>query len=202
MGSLLVTATDMMEIVLTRVSCSQSWGFTLSGGADQGLLLKVGCVLEDSVAERSGLRSRDLIRTINGKEVYSETHAACVTLVKNAGTRLVLSVERGNQIKISNHATNQDSSVKEGRSGRAYYIAAMKEHGLSGKIPTTFTTCGKPHFESLQYNSPIEIYGEETVDEMVKVMEVKTSGSIVSSKGWTVHTYNHGKDSSTVENKE
>ena len=162
-------------------------------------------MLEDSVAERSGLRSRDLIRTINGKEVFAEKHAACVNLVKNAGTRLVLSVEHGNE-KISNHAANQDNSVKEGRSGRAYYIAAMKDHGLAGKIPTTFTTCGKPHFESLQYNSPIDIYGEETVDEMVKVMDAKTvviasppkfvsktSGSVVSSKGWTVHSYNPGK---------
>ena len=171
-------------------------------------------MLEDSAAEKSGLRSRDLIRTINGKEVFAETHAVCVTLVKNAGTRLVLAVEHGNE-KISNHTASQDNSVKEGGSGIAYYMAAMKDHGLAGKIPTTFTTCGKPHFESLQYNSPIDIYGEETVDEMVKVMDAKTamiasppklasktSGSVVSSKGWTVHTYNPDKvDKSMMEDK-
>ena len=29
---------------------------------------------------------------------------------------------------------------------------------------------GKPYFENLQYNSPIEIYDDDTVDEMVKIM--------------------------------
>ena len=29
---------------------------------------------------------------------------------------------------------------------------------------------GKPYFENIQYNSPIEIYDDNTVDEMVKIM--------------------------------
>ena len=29
---------------------------------------------------------------------------------------------------------------------------------------------GKPFFENIQYNSPIDIYDDDTVDEMVKIM--------------------------------
>lgn len=54
--------------------------------------------------------------------------------------------------------------------GREYYTSAMQSHGLPGKIPTSFTTVGKPYFENIQYNSPIEIYDDNTVDEMVKIM--------------------------------
>ena len=86
--------------------------------------------------------------------------------------------------------------------GKAYYRDAMKDHGLSGKIPTSFSTCGKPFLENIQYNSPIEMYDDKTVDEMVKVMDTaivattpaksifqtsgKPNGEIVTRMGWTV----------------
>ena len=33
-----------------------------------------------------------------------------------------------------------------------------------------YASVGKPYFENVQYNSPIEIYDDDTVDEMVKIM--------------------------------
>ena len=103
--------------------------------------------------------------------------------------------------------------------GRAYYAAAMQSHGLPGKIPTSFTTgnqgvhvytdryliialiVGKPYFENIQYNSPIEMYDDNTVDEMVKIMnnagatagKTETEGPS-SNMGWSVKnvtTSNH-----------
>ena len=76
----------------------------------------------------------------------------------------------------------------------------MQSHGLPGKIPTSFTTgtvvlafvvlllifpnhvilVGKPYFENIQYNSPIEIYDDNTVDEMVKIMN--SPGSDIGMK--------------------
>ena len=82
--------------------------------------------------------------------------------------------------------------------GRAYYLAAMQSHGLPGKIPNSFTTggetsanvftyhvprlffcaaVGKPFFENIQYNSPIEVYNDETVVEMVKIMNTSVAAA-------------------------
>ena len=85
--------------------------------------------------------------------------------------------------------------------GRAYYMAAMQSHGLPGKIPNSFTTggltdadianfstyhvqcllffaaVGKPFFENIQYNSPIEVYNDETVVEMVKIMNTSVTAA-------------------------
>jgi hypothetical protein len=205
---------EIVEVILSRHASTLPWGFTLSGGKDQGLTVKVGCVLEESIAERCGLRARDFIWTIAGKEVFEETHAGCINLIKMAGDRLVLSVERGDhivpsfeEISRSKAETNDVKFDEEGRhlTGKAYFKDAMKGHGLPGKIPTSFTTCGKPYVENLQYNSPIEIYDDKTVDEMVKVMDTKTgattniaassfkmpqqtTGNIVSRVGWTVNS--------------
>ena len=216
---------EIVAVTLSRHTSSLPWGFTLSGGKDQGLTLKVGCVLDESIAERSGLRARDFIWTIGDKEVFDETHAGCVKLVKSAGDRLVLSVERGDHIvpsfeeihRAKNGTNEQSKSETENRhrTGKAYFRDAMKGHGLPGKIPTSFTTCGKPYVENLQYNSPLEIYNEDTVDEMVKVMDTHTkqsapsvvssfkmpkqpSGSFVSSMGWMVNSSRPGKEEDKV----
>ena len=205
---------EIVEVILSRHSSTLPWGFTLSGGKDQGLTVKVGCVLEESIAERCGLRARDFIWTIAGKEVFEETHAGCVNLIKKASDWLVLSVERGDhfvpsfeEISTSKAGTDQVKVKKDGRhlTGNTYFKDAMKGHGLAGKIPTTFTTCGKPYVENLQYNSTNEIYDDKTVDEMVNVMDTKTlattnigvssfkmhqqpTGNIVSRMGWTVNS--------------
>ena len=60
---------------------------------------------------------------------------------------------------------------------------------------------GKPYFENIQYNSPIEMYDDNTVDEMVKIMnnagatagKTETEGPS-SNMGWSVKnvtTSNH-----------
>ena len=36
---------------------------------------------------------------------------------------------------------------------------------------------GKPYFENLQYNSPIDIYDDDTVDEMVKIMNTAAAAN-------------------------
>ena len=75
---------DHLDLTLTRHSSTVPWGFTLSGGKDQGLTVKVfslkddalwllsckvGCVLHESVADNGGLRTRDFIWKISGDEV-------------------------------------------------------------------------------------------------------------------------------------
>ena len=82
----------------------------------------------------------------------------------------------------------------------------MQSHGLPGKIPSSFTTgpqgaiysvyrvahcklvvimsvclVGKPYFENIQYNTPIEMYDDGTVDEMVKIMNSPTTNGLVTA---------------------
>ena len=73
------------ELSLSRPSTSLPWGFTLSGGLDQALTVKVGCVLQDSVAETAGLRTRDFIWKVNGVEVFNKSHSDCVKMIKAGG---------------------------------------------------------------------------------------------------------------------
>ena len=40
-----------------------------------------------------------------------------------------------------------------------------------------FAAVGKPFFENIQYNSPIEVYNDETVVEMVKIMNTSVAAA-------------------------
>ena len=100
------------ELSLSRHSSAVPWGFTLSGGQDQALTIKVGCVLQvrllthftlhtshfthnisfkcnlncqESVAETCGLRTRDFIWKVNDVEVFNKSHADCVKMIKAGG---------------------------------------------------------------------------------------------------------------------
>ena len=80
------------------------WGFTLSGGKDQGITVKVGCVLqvgllnnfvffytdflEDSVADSCGLKTKDYVWKVSGVEVFGKTHAECVRMIRNSGNTI------------------------------------------------------------------------------------------------------------------
>ena len=39
---------------------------------------------------------------------------------------------------------------------------------------------GKPYFENIQYNTPIEMYDDGTVDEMVKIMNSPATAGLNS----------------------
>ena len=96
----------------------------------------------------------------------------------------------------------QDTNIIHNRSLQQ---SSIQQHLLS------FISVGKPFFENIQYNSPIDIYDDDTVDEMVKIMNnapplgsaplvnnnhvepvIKTdddeAGEAVSNLGWSVRT--------------
>ena len=51
---------------------------------------------------------------------------------------------------------------------KPYYQRVLEETGgMPGQQGKGFTTVGKPKMTTKQYNSPIEIYGEEALDENV-----------------------------------
>jgi len=95
--------------------------------------------------------------------------------------------------KSKNLDGNETGVIKRRETGATYYKNAMQSHGLPGKIPTSFTTVGKPFFENLQYNTPIEIYDDNTVDEMVKIMNNSGAAAINNQRT---------DDTSRAENRE
>ena len=52
---------------------------------------------------------------------------------------------------------------------KPYYQRHLEETGeLPGQQGKGFTTVGKPKMATKQYNSPIEMYGEEALDEIME----------------------------------
>jgi len=170
---------EMVTVVLQRRSANIHWGFSLAGGSDQGLTYKVASIREESIAEEAGLRKMDYLWKVNGESIFGLNHTAAAKLIKSSGTRLELIVERGDRIVPSfdllygKKAGGQPAKLKQrDLSGRAYYEAAMEDHGLPGKIPTKFTTVGKPfQLEVNQYNSPLNVYDDAIISEMVHTMD-------------------------------
>jgi len=159
-------------MVLQRGSTKEPWGFKIIGGKDQSLTVKVGNVKPYSHAEAAGLKGWDYIWQINGKEVFELSHDDCVKEIKSAGTSLTLATERGDHI-VPNFEEIWPSK-KGGKTGRPmrgmeYYLDAM-ENGpqLSGflPIPPNFTTVGKPQITVNQYDSPLDVYSDDTLEEM------------------------------------
>ena len=91
--------------------------------------VQVGWVAPESPAERAGLRARDWVWQAAGQEVCGRGHGDCVRLVREAGLRLVLVVERAGE---DGRAGVERQAVQQ-EHGRQYYVQALTGHGLSGK---------------------------------------------------------------------
>jgi len=164
---------EIINMTLERKGKNEPWGFVIIGGKDQALTVKVGRVRAYSAAEKAGLKSCDYIWQINGKEVFEMSHNECVKEVKDATTMLSLNIERGDHIvphfeEIWPSGKSKDK-YKRGHIPMNYYTDAM-ENGpqLSGHlpIPANFTTVGKPAIYVNQYDNPIDVYSEDTIEEM------------------------------------
>lgn len=163
---------EIIHVTVERPSTNVPWGFVVIGGKDQSLTVKVGKVKPYSPAEKAGLRACDYIWQINGREVFEMSHNECVEVIKNSGTSLVLATERGDHI-VPNFeeiwpSKNKGKSDRPKRGLEYYYDAMENGPQLSGflPIPANFTTVGKPQIVVNQYDSPLDVYSEDTLEEM------------------------------------
>merc|ERR1712141_934763 len=99
------------------------------------------------------------------------SHKECVEAVKQSGNTLTLSIERGDHI-VPNFEeiwpSNKGKAAKPKR-GLEYYFDAMQNGPqLSGylPVPPNFTTVGKPQIVVNQYDSPLDVYSDDTLEEM------------------------------------
>merc|ERR1712203_118392 len=87
-----------INVCLTRQSASQPWGFRLQGGKDRGLPFQLLKVPLDSIASHSGCKSGDYLVKIADKDVFDLNHEEAKELIRRAGNRLSLVLERGEKI--------------------------------------------------------------------------------------------------------
>merc|ERR1712061_226838 len=95
----------------------------------------------------------------------------CVDLIKNSATQLHLNIERGDHIVPSFEEiwpSKGGKAAKPKKGLEYYYDAMMNGPSLSGflPLPPNFTTVGKPNIVVNQYDSPLDVYSEDTLEEM------------------------------------
>merc|ERR1712018_1043012 len=133
--------------------------------------VKVGKIKPYSPAENAGLKAWDYLWSINGREVFEMSHNECVDVIKKSGTTLKLSTERGDHIVPNFEEIWPSKKTAKERPKRGleyYYDAMMNGPSLSGflPLPPNFTTVGKPNIVVNQYDSPLDVYSEDTLEEM------------------------------------
>merc|ERR1719389_951459 len=101
------------------------------------------------------------------------TQKQITTEITNSQLKMTLQVERGTFIVPSfdeiwpQEGKGSKRDARRKRMGMEYILEAMQHHGL-GHLPQpdNFTTCGRLGIEVNQYNNPIEVYSDDTIEDM------------------------------------
>lgn len=162
----------IVTLSLSRKNPNQHWGFRIVGGVDEERLLKVDMVHGDgSPAGQAQLLANDAILFVDDKDVTEMKHPEVVQHIRsNRGLTMKMVVERGDHVipSISEAFPNPDWPKEMTKEEKlAYFEMAMKK-GIKGfLIPDSFSAVGKPKMKTPKYNSPIDLYAEDTLDKMV-----------------------------------
>jgi len=159
-----------INVTLTRESPNQPWGFRLQGGKDRGLPFQLLKVPLDSIASHSGCKSGDYLVKIGGDDVFNLGHEEAKDLIRKAGNKLAMVVERGDKIVPSMNSAFPKAKKDEVDDGKAKSYSQMvleKTGRLPGQKDQGFTTVGKAKMASKQYNSPMKMYSEDIIEEIM-----------------------------------
>ncbi|KAI0209781.1 hypothetical protein LSAT2_005488 [Lamellibrachia satsuma] len=86
---------EFVQVQLRRMETSQSWGFRLRGGTDQGIPLHVEQVNPQGRASQTGLQQGDEVVAICHTDVTRMAHNEVKREILRAGNELDLTVRRG-----------------------------------------------------------------------------------------------------------
>merc|ERR1711872_902294 len=158
-----------INVCLTREASNQPWGFRLQGGKDRGLPFQLLKVPLDSIASHSGCKSGDYLVKINGEDVFQLGHEEAKELIRKAGNKLNMVVERGDKIVPSmNSAFPKPKKEEVEVTTKSYSQMVLEKTGrLPGQKDQGFTTVGKAKMASKQYNSPMKMYSEDIIEEIM-----------------------------------
>lgn len=158
-----------INVCLTREAANQPWGFRLQGGKDRGLPFQLLKVPLDSIASHSGCKSGDYLVKISGEDVFQLGHEDAKDLIRKAGNKLSMVVERGDKIVPSmNSAFPKPKKEELETATKSYSQMVLEKTGrLPGQKDQGFTTVGKAKMASKQYNSPMKMYSEDIIEEIM-----------------------------------
>merc|ERR1712061_330718 len=134
-----------INVCLARQSASQPWGFRLQGGKDRGLPFQLLKVPLDSIASHSGCKSGDYLVKISGQDVFQLGHEEAKEMIRKAGNKLSMVVERGEKIVPSmNSAFPKPKKEEIETTTKSYSQMVLEKTGwLPGQKDQGFTTVGK-----------------------------------------------------------
>jgi len=158
-----------INVCLTREAANQPWGFRLQGGKDRGLPFQLLKVPLDSIASHSGCKSGDYLVKISGQDVFQLGHEEAKEMIRKAGNKLSMVVERGEKIVPSmNSAFPKPKKEEIETTTKSYSQMVLEKTGrLPGQKDQGFTTVGKAKMASKQYNSPMKMYSEDIIEEIM-----------------------------------
>lgn len=159
-----------MEFDITKPP-GASWGIRIGGGVDRGKVLVIEKIIFNSIAYDKGLKNRDYIVEINGTKVFEMDHDQCKDLIRKAGDHMIIKIERGDHI-VPNMDEAFPKKKKEteenlGNKNKPYWMQAL-EQGKGARNAQGFTTVGKPKMAQKQYNSPMTMYSEDMIEEIMR----------------------------------
>lgn len=160
---------EFMEFDMTKPP-GASWGIRIGGGVDRGKVLVIEKIIFNSIAYDQGLKNRDYIVEINGTTVFEMSHDECKDLIRKAGDHLVIKIERGDHI-VPNMDEAFPKKKKEetakSNTNKPYWVQAL-EQGKGARNAAGFSTVGKPKMAQKQYNSPLTMYSEDMIEEIMR----------------------------------
>jgi len=160
-----------INVSLSREAGNQPWGFRLQGGKDRGLPFQLLKVPLDSIASHSGCKTGDYLVKINGENVFNLGHEEAKDLIRRAGNKLNLVVERGDMIVPSMNSAfpkQKPGDEEVDSKPKSYSQMILEKTGrLPGQKDHGFTTVGKPKMASKQYNSPMKMYSDDIIEEIM-----------------------------------
>ena len=104
-----------------------------------------------------------------GQDVFHLNHEEAKDLIRQGGNKLLLVVERGEKIVPSlNSAFPKPKSEDVVDKPKSYSQEVLERTGrLPGQKEQGFTTIGKAKMASKQYNSPMKMYSEDIIEEIM-----------------------------------
>ncbi|KAF7489135.1 PDZ and LIM domain protein Zasp [Sarcoptes scabiei] len=184
-----MAAGQFITAKLMRSNHQTPWGFRLQGGQEFQIPLSIAKISDGSLASQAGVQVGDIILKINGIEADQMRHKDAQDAIINAGNCLELYLERGPMNTWRPQVTpigsidirpNQYQTIEQQTYTKTSLAKNPEDHSNigSGHNVTAKPFGGQPKLVHKQFNSPINLYSEKSLEETLNAhSQVLSSGA-------------------------